>query len=85
MVSSALAWHPVKNMMIREGEVVLEHRGILLTERADLIINASEQHVLIILNITRITDITHWRVPVGPSSLFNTKSVYPKPKPCSVA
>ena len=85
MVNGALAWHPVGNMIMKKGEVVLKKRGILLTERADLRIRASEQHMLFILNVTGITDITHRRVPVGSSSLFNTKSVNPKPEPCSVA
>ena len=51
MVNGALAWHPVGNMMMKKGEAVLKKRGILLTERGNLRIRASEQHVLLILNV----------------------------------
>jgi len=59
-VNGALAWHPVGNMMIKKGEVVLEERGILLTERADLMFRASEQ-VLYIVNVTRMKEELHLR------------------------
>jgi len=46
--------------MIKKGEVVLEERGILLTERADLMFRASEQ-VLYIVNVTRMKEELHLR------------------------
>eukprot|EP00983_Pelagomonas_calceolata_P039015 1137007-Pelagomonas_calceolata.AAC.1 len=38
-----------------------------------------------ILYVIRITDITDRRSSIGPSSLFNSESVYPQPESGSVA
>eukprot|EP00983_Pelagomonas_calceolata_P047652 1140741-Pelagomonas_calceolata.AAC.1 len=37
------------------------------------------------LHVIRITDITDRRSTIGPSSLFNSESVYPQPESGSVA
>eukprot|EP00983_Pelagomonas_calceolata_P115206 1160172-Pelagomonas_calceolata.AAC.10 len=60
-------------------------RSILLTERADLGIGASEQHMFFILNVIRIINNTDWRSTIGLNSLFNSKSVNPQPESGSVA
>eukprot|EP00983_Pelagomonas_calceolata_P049812 1141676-Pelagomonas_calceolata.AAC.1 len=59
---------------MKKIEVVLQKRGILLTERADLGIGISEQHI-----------ITDRRSTIGPNSLFNLKSVNLQPESGSVA
>eukprot|EP00983_Pelagomonas_calceolata_P134962 1162111-Pelagomonas_calceolata.AAC.1 len=60
---------------------------MLLTGSADLGIGASEQHIMMffILYVIRITGITDWRSTIGPSSLFNSESVYPQPESGNVA
>eukprot|EP00983_Pelagomonas_calceolata_P012438 398486-Pelagomonas_calceolata.AAC.2 len=62
--------------------IVLQKQGMFSTERADLGIGASEQHNMInmmfcILYAIRTTDR---RSTLGTNSLFNSKSVNPKPE-----
>eukprot|EP00983_Pelagomonas_calceolata_P020425 644178-Pelagomonas_calceolata.AAC.1 len=54
-------------------------------ERADLGIGTPEQHMLFILYVIGITNITDRRSTIGPSSLFNSESLYPQPESGSVA
>eukprot|EP00983_Pelagomonas_calceolata_P070187 1150685-Pelagomonas_calceolata.AAC.1 len=58
-------------VVILEREVVLKKRGILLTERVDLGIGTSEQHMRFILYCIGITDITDRKSIIGPIGLFN--------------
>eukprot|EP00983_Pelagomonas_calceolata_P026701 837866-Pelagomonas_calceolata.AAC.1 len=49
--------------------------GIHLTERADLGIEISEQHMFFILYVIKITDITDWRSTRGYKGLQGKKGL----------